>query len=60
MAEVIESYDSKIEELKRKLRKYRFDHALGQLDDTSMIQRTRRDIASLFTQKMKNKGERSA
>ena len=43
------SYMAKVDELKGKLRKMRFDNKLGQLDDTSKIKKLKKEIAALFT-----------
>jgi large subunit ribosomal protein L29 len=47
--EVDEKTLSREKELKADLRKARFDHALGQLDDTSKISKLKKDIARVKT-----------
>lgn len=47
-----EDREKALERLKQtrdKLRKLRFDHALGQLDDPSQIRKSRREIAKVLT-----------
>ena len=44
-----EKYIAQENELREQLRKMRFDNALGQLDDTSKIKKTRRELARVLT-----------
>jgi ribosomal protein L29 len=36
-------------EIREKLRKFRFDHAMGQLDDTSQMRKAKRELARVMT-----------
>ncbi len=36
-------------EIREKLRKFRFDHAMGQLDDTSQMRKAKRELSRVLT-----------
>lgn len=44
-----EGLDARARELREKIRKLRFDQAAGQVDDTSLFQKARRDLARSLT-----------
>lgn len=45
----VEGLDARARELREKLRKLRFDQAAGQMDDTSVFKKARRDLARSLT-----------
>ncbi|MBN8215902.1 MAG: 50S ribosomal protein L29 [Spirochaetes bacterium] len=44
-----EALKGRLGELREKIRKMRFDAAAGQLDDTSQIKKSRRELARVLT-----------
>ncbi len=45
----IQEIESLIADKKQELFKLRFQHALGQLENTSLLRQTKKDIARLYT-----------
>jgi ribosomal protein L29 len=53
-----EALKGRMRELREKIRKMRFDFAAGQLDDTSQIKKSRRELARVLTSLgMKSQGK---